>query len=101
MSAYAQISADITKQVESVLFTEKEGELKQYKKQQEKREEEIKRKDSSLAAQIANKTQENESLRDDNIGLSNQIKLLEKKKECLLVSNLFFFIEGGTYFSVR
>ena len=90
MSAYAQISADITKQIESVLFTEKEGEFKQYKKQQEKREEEIKRKESNLTAQIALKIQENESLREANIGLSNQINLLDKKRECLTVSYFQF-----------
>ena len=90
MSAYAQISADLTKQIESAIFAEKEGELKQYKKQQEKREEETKRKESNLVAQIAIKIQENESLRDANIGLSNQLNLLEKKKECLTVSGFIF-----------
>ena len=88
VSAYAQLSADITKQIELLLFTEKEIELKQFKMLQERMEKENKQKDNNLAGQIAIKIQENEVLKEANIALSDDLNSLEKAKERLQVRSM-------------
>jgi hypothetical protein len=70
VSAYAQISADLTRQIECVLFDQHQEQLVQFKKEQFKKDEEVKLKDAAIASENATKCAEIMKLTEANSDLT-------------------------------